>query len=342
MNIPIVYTKDTHGALTYDVLKHDKEAPAVIAHDDNENLIMSYSNIDYASIPGLSPNHTSYLFFLTYNGTNKRNKMLFSTILLQETGILDIFSPPSFTYSVNGEVNKYIEGCPECDQTIIDINFYTREANILRFNTDPGLCTTDQNRIPNIRYTYPFKVTVAPNVEDNEVQYDGWYTATFAVIKDIYDEANVLKGDIIGYNGKVYLVPVDGEFAASENEGVKDVIISPDGVTHELFDITYEQFILAANGLLDFNTGTTTLVANSQILVTKRINETIIDEVKKVNTDYTGCETYNLCSIDSWQKMQQKRIAAYILWLESNFNRAQIVVESARESCRNNSDNCKI
>jgi len=343
MDIPIVYAKDTHGALTYDVLKHDIEAPAVSAKDNDENLELIYNNIAYDSIPGLDPDNTTYLFYLTYNGTNKRNTMLFSTLLLEEAGELDISDLPKFVYSVKGYADDYTyEECPECNQTIIDINFYTREANILQFNAEPGMCTTDQSRIPTIRYTYPYKATIAPNIEDQLVQYDGWYTATYAVIKDKESGDPIVKGDIFAHGGRVYTSPIDGTFVARSTDDEKDKILDGDGVEHELSQIKYEEFILAANSYIGYETHMDTLIANSQILVTKRINEAIIDAVKAVNTDYTGCETYNLCSIDAWQKLQQKRIAAYILWLESNFNQAQVVVESARESCRNNNDNCKI
>ena len=70
MDIPLVFTKDTHGALTYDILKIDIEAPCVTVKDVDDTLKLSYNNINYLSIPGLDVRNASTKFFLTYTGSN--------------------------------------------------------------------------------------------------------------------------------------------------------------------------------------------------------------------------------------------------------------------------------
>lgn len=322
MNIPLVCVKDTHGALTYDILKHDIEDQAADAKDVDGALHISYKNINYLSIPGADPADLSYKFYLTYNGTNGRNS-LYSTVVLDEQGLLEITNTPEFIYKPEGFSEKMSELPPGVEN--LDITYYTSEANILQFKPVVSQCDGSVT-MTVMRHTYPHNIKYPPNVSNERVNYDGWYTATYAVFKNLKNGNKVVKGSMYSSNGVV------GKAIKTSNVYVRDNGVAYIGEKEALEPITYEEFILFSNNLTGIESNAPGHVANSQLLVTKDLNKAIIDSIKEVNASYSDdCD--NLCEIGDWQKLQQKRIASCILFKEGSFKKAQVVVESTRQSC---------
>jgi len=325
MNIPPVIVKDTHGALTYDILKHDIEDTALEAVDIDGSLHVTYRNINYKSIPGVIPGSLTYKFYLTYNGTNGRNS-LYSTVLMDEEGILDLKDQPEFVYSPK-EFAKDVINVPERLKNI-DITFFTSEANILQFKPVESICD-GTTTYTVMSHKYPHHIGSPTNVSSKQVNYDGWYTATFAVFKDLKAGDCIIKDEVYSYKGVVGKAAASGDVV--ENGG--ELYIGDD--LEALVELTYDEFILHANNLTGIATESAGHIANSQILVTKDINAAIINSIKKVNED-TCDNCSNLCEIGEWQKLQQKKLAAFILFREGDFKKAQIVLESARVSCSTN------
>ena len=322
MNIPLVCVKDTHGALAYDILKHDIEDQAASAKDVDGALHITYSNINYLSIPGAIPTELTYKFYLTYNGTNGRNA-LYSTVVMDEEGELDITALPEFIYTPEGFSQK-IEDMPQ-ELENLDITYYTNEANILQFKPVVSHCDGSVT-LTVMRHTYPHSVKYPPNVSNQRVNYDGWYTATYAVFKDLQDGDNVVKDSLYSYKGVVGKARANGTVFTDNGK----VYIA--NMVEALVEISYEEFILYSNNLTGIESNAPGHIANSQLLVTRDINSAIIESVKEVNASYSDdCD--NLCEIGDWQKLQQKRIASCILFKEGSFKKAQVVIESSRKSC---------
>ncbi|MCK5788260.1 MAG: hypothetical protein KAH32_04650 [Chlamydiia bacterium] len=322
MNIPLVCVKDTHGALAYDILKHDIEDQSIKAEDKEGELYITYKNINYLSIPGVDPRELTYKFYLTYNGTNGRNS-LYTTLLMEKESILDISSPPIFIYSPEGFSKKYVETPEELEN--LDITYYTNEANILQFKPVVSHCD-GSTTLTVMSHNYPHSIKYPPNISNQRINYDGWYTATYAVFKNLVKDDYVTKGALYSNAGIVGKAKDFGE------------VFIEDGIAYftedeeALEEITYEEFILAANNLTGIESNSSGHIVNSQILVTKDINTNIIESLTNINSSYTDdCDT--LCEIADWQKLQQKRIASCILFKEGAYKKAQVIMESARKSC---------
>jgi hypothetical protein len=332
MDIGLVELKDTHGALAYDVFKIDIEESAakVWLSDnptigDNSILNMIYNNIDYRAIPGADPAKLTYKFVLTYNGTMFRNDKTYAQLIKNETGKLDPGAPPLFTYSPEGL--KYPQDINPQD-VILNVHFLTGEANILQFKGVP----VGGNNGPFeyvAKYSYPFSVSKLPNTRDGKTYMDGWYSGTFAVYKDKLNYSAVVEGDIFGFKGKVYTATVSGILT---DLGTHVVVVDSEGVYTELVETTFEEFMVDINSNNSIVTNAPHHSVTTQVLVTSELNEAMINQLLNTATS-TECD--DKCAIANWQKLQQKRIGAYIQFDNSNFRKAQVIIESSRTVCAN-------
>lgn len=335
MDIPKAYSKDSHGALTSTLYKVDIEQTCLtstVHHNESGEPVLSviYDNIAYDRISAGVPTGYTYKFVMSYMGTMGR-KDLYSQIVMNESGELTTTAPPRFDYTVGGLM--YESAKPS--DVILNVNFYTGEANILQFKGVPvgGNNPPFQNVY---KYSYPFTATMLPNRAGTESYFDGWYNNVYVVFTDIVYGDVAVKGDIYGHKGTTGLAAVDGTFAF---DGETLQIIDAEGEPHAPFTDTetYEEVMLAIGRLSGDATGAPGLMADSQILVTEELNNAIINELKEIACD-PACD--DTCSIADWQKLQQKRLGAYIHFTEGNFRKSQVIVESSRKTCSRTDKSC--
>ena len=338
----LIEAVDTHGILGADVFKINiEQSAASVTLEDVENgnkngeIVIKHDNIDYSSIPGLIPGEITYKFVLAYNGTMSRNSGTYAQIVLDRAGAFDTVNIPTFKYSPEGLVYTDTENIGS--GTVLNINFLTSEANILQWR---GVPVGGNNTGFDISsYTYPFTITKLPNRDGQVTFLDGWYTATFAIYKNAHLGNRVTKNQIFGYEGEVYTASKTGILGASGGTLFVSNTGNPqDGSGVVLNRTTYKEFILDANTITGVETNTPASVVNTQILALPELNQSIIDNVL-VGATSTECD--DKCLLADWQKLQQKKIASHIQFLNGNFRKCQVIVESSRVVCYNrNLKNC--
>lgn len=337
----LIEALDTHGVLSHDVFKIDifKSAASTWLSDvenGNKNGAMNikHNNIDYSAVPGLIPGDVTYKFFLTYNGTMSRNSATYSQVVLEEAGPFNAIDAPLFKYQPSSSTHVLH---PINDNTVLNINFLTSEANILQWR---GVPVGGNNTGFDVnRYSYPFTPTVLPNVSGGDTFFDGWYTSSFAVFKNAHTGDKVAKDQVFGHEGTVYTAPRDGYLHASG-----DILyVNEDGATisptSKLVEkTTYKEFLLLTNRETGVETNTPYVSATTQILTTPELNNAIIETVL---VGATSTECNEKCAIADWQKLQQKKIAANIQFQNGNYRKSQVIIESSRVVCNNrNLKNC--
>jgi len=338
MNIPKAVTKDSHGALTSVLQKLGTETcvSAEVLYDDARKPVLSinYNNIDYRSIITDTGRGKTYGFVLSYMGTMGR-KQLYSQVVVEDNGKLNAAEPPEFKYSVDG---LYYTQDVKPDDVVLNINFYTGEANILQFKGVPvGGNNPPFQSVYKYSYSYPFTMNSLPNRSGVDSFFDGWYNAIYVIFNDVLEGNQAIKGDVYGYAGEWGLASASGTFGINNNDEL--VILDYAGNITLAFDLdsTYEEKMLAIGRLEGNDTFTVGMMADSQILVTEEINNAIVTEIRNIACD-PACD--DACTIADWQKLQQKRLGAYINFIEGEFRKAQVILESARKSCSINSKSC--
>lgn len=334
MEIKNVYDKDTFGGLVTPNMKVDIEEPCLtstIGISDKNILSLNtvYDNIDYSAIPRGGSTAFTYRYFLSYMGTMGR-KQLYSQLLNDETGVLKTSSPPHFKYSHNGL--RY-ENETEPEDVVLSVDFHTGEANILQFKGVPvgGNNPPFQNVY---KYSYPFTVNSMPNRSNKTNYFDGWYKQLFVIFRDVLEDAVAIKGKLYGFRGESGLAADNGVFKYKvAGDTTVLMILLEDGTSVDAFEEgDYETTMLSVAELINVDGNSVGIFADTQTLVLKEVNTAIINELKDIALD-PMCD--DKCSIADWQKLQQKKIGAYIHFTESNFRKAQIILESARQACFN-------
>lgn len=329
MDIPAAYTVDTHGALVLEEAKIDVYKPCLesVVNSPRE-LSITYNNIDFKAIPGLNPARVTYRFTLSYNGTMGRDNSLYSQVVMDEVGILNIADLPVFTYK-SDELAYDIDILPS--DVILNLNFLTAEANILQFKGVPIGGNNGPFTISSVnKYTFPFTIDKMVTGSGTTTYFDGWYTATFVIFKDMEEGVETpTSAGIYAYKGVLYEVTSGSTLHLSED----GVIISGGNTLKS----SYEDYILKIGAYEKLDPLAGLYLANSQIMVTQELNDAIIKEVKDSAED-PACD--DTCTIADWQKLQQKKLGSYIYFTEHNFRHSQVILESARKACNRNYKNC--
>jgi len=335
MDIKNIYNKDTDGGLSEPLYKIDPNESALNSSieyllEGNPSIITVPSNIDYTVIPDIGSNMT-YRYILNYNSTMGR-KRLFSQLVKDEQGVLDVGNLPVFTYTPAAlDYNADTKN----EDVVLYVNFYTQEANILQFiggegNTPPFEAVYS--------HTFPFSADLMPNFNGQDVFLDGWYSQVFVIFKDVKAGDIAIKGNIYGYNGISGTASISGTFRIDQNtQELK--IEDENGELVEPFNASnYADIMLAIWTLTNMDANASGYMVNTQTIVTEETNLAIINEIKNISLD-PACD--DICSIADWQRLQQKKLGAYIHFTEGNYRKAQVILESAREVCGRNIKGCK-
>lgn len=342
MKINSIEIQDTYGSLKEIDLKIDASRQTLSGwFTDAETmtkriLTLSPSNIDFETLNGEAEGVT-YKQVLQYNGTLNTKSNIFTQILVDKTTIAKVFHAPTLEYSPDGLPISYEEDY--IDERVLDLDFHTGQADVLEFRQGELRQGEKKYRTEVWKHSYPTIVRNYPNVDDNVVYLDGWYTYSFVRFVDITEGQILTAGRHYGYKGEVFKCTVNGSayptdkgvFVSEESDGEPRILeIFPMGKTVE--DIkSMRSEVATAEGPGDLN-GRAFL--DSQILITDEIRDEIIAEVI--------CASENIvksnCDFLDWQKLTISRQAAYVMFENGLFRNAQKVIEASRKMCRTRTD----
>lgn len=338
MNIESILVQDTNGELAEDVLKInlDKEALSVWLTDiENTNkkvLNFSVNNVRYDTIPNIQG--ATYATYLTYNGSSGYRDKMFSTVVATDEGIFDRNNVPVLRYDPN-ELDTPTD-LELLDDIVIDIKMYNGTIDLLNYaDSRMGygpLTKGSQGYIVKSRRAFPTKVDIMPNVRGTKLYMDGWYSLTQVIFRDLVDGDDVVQDNYYSKEGKIYKAAAYGRyFVDNDDNGVvirsDNQEILDDGLVR-ISDISYEDILFSLNETSGISPQANSVFLHSQVLITEELRYAILQEVIDV-----ACKEKIGCDFMDWQKLQLKRVAASVLFDNGMFEKAQIVMESARAMC---------
>jgi hypothetical protein len=156
------------------------------------------------------------------------------------------------------------------------------------------------------------------------------------IFRDVKVGDMAVKDRIYGYKGTSGLAADDGVFSVDFDGNL--MIETKSGDIVKAFNAgTYESIVMAITEMVGTDRYSQGIFTDTQTLVVEEINQAIINEIKVISLD-PACD--DKCSIAEWQKLQQKKLGAYVHFLEANFRKAQIILESARQACSQGNNYC--
>jgi len=344
MNIDSILVQDTNGDLAKDILKNnlDKEALSVWFTDVDKSLkkIVNFSvnNVRYDSIPNIQGG--TYMTFLTYNGTAGYKDKLFSTVVASDEGVFFRNEPPVLRYDPAHLFD--VTSFEDFTDIVLDIKMYNGSIDVLNYaDTRMGegpLVKGDRGYIVKSRRSFPTKVDTIPNVEGKRLFLDGWYSYTQVIFKDLENGDPVVANNFYSFRGRVYKASEYGVFY--EGEDVNGLVVQLDtGERAEaslvaVGELTYEEILFSLNETADLSPQANSVFLHSQVLITEELRLAILQEVVDI-----ACKDKIGCDFMDWQKLQLKRIAAYVMFENGMYEKAQIILESARSMCLGNNIN---
>ncbi|MCK5788532.1 MAG: hypothetical protein KAH32_06015 [Chlamydiia bacterium] len=331
MNTSVIENTDSHGALANDIYKvFPKESACVttlVGDTDMKGVKMVYSNMDFAAIPGLDVNNATCYFIHSYNGTMYKHNKLFRQEVYSEVSIFNKNVLPTYIYNPPAEAVKAKN--IESGEAFVEVDFRTGEAGLLQLKGTP----VGGNNAPFLaRYSFPARID-SPNYSDSTLYLDGWYTSEFLIFKDVSSGMRVAAGMYVSHKGQLMTILKDGIIVMVYGETFiligNDGMIISGGISYtvdkdELLMYAYTKDSADANATFNF--------VATQTLITYALNENLIKEIMNGAADV---ECDKICTIADWQRLQQKKIGAHIQFINGNYRKAQVIVESARTSCNN-------
>lgn len=341
MNPSNIIIVDTNGPLTEELLKVNLDLPAISASLTNEvaearalNILLS--NVRISSIPNIDK--TTFISFLAYNGTLGYSKKVFTSVVKQDKGVLDVNNLPSISYDPNTILSQTLESL---DDVVLDIKMYNGVVDVLRYS-EGILNNGEKSYFVKSRRSFPTQITELPNTAGKKVFMDGWYSYTTILFRDISSGSQVFKNSFYGYKGFIFKASEDGHIMINDAKDIFIVGASESTIeegTKQVENIDYGQLLFSLNESAGISPQAGNLYAHSQILVTDQISDAIIQEA--VNAAYVDCS--DNVDFQAWQKLSLKRMAATVMFQNELFENAQIIMESARPLCSSGkcNNNCK-
>jgi hypothetical protein len=316
---------DTSGELGSDMLKIycDKSAAvaSLVPGDNNKRVLnISLGNVKSTSIPGIK--NANYVSFLTYNGTLGYNKKVFSTVVSVNKGAFDPASPPVLVYNPDNFARPCAEDLPE---VVMEIKLYNGTVDVLRYSE--GRLSGGEKEYNVMARSYPTVITELPNASGSQVFIDGWYSFTSIIFRELLDSSVVIANDIYNMNGFIFKATDNGKVFWREKKVVIETdkgVIVPQAETADYIEILH-----SLTGTSGVSAQSRSIYVHTQLMVTDRLRDAITEEAVKAAfadpTDYVEFQT--------WQKLTLKRTSAYIMFENGLFEKAQIILESARAIC---------
>lgn len=325
-HIPSVVSMDTSGDLASDMLKIYCDKSAAIATLEQGSLgkrvlNVTLGNVKSTSIPGIK--NASYISFLTYNGTLGYNNKIFSTVVKTDRGIFDPAKPPVLSYNPAELVRPCKE---ELQDIVMEIKMFNGTVDVLRYSE--GILSGGEKQYNVITKSYPTTIMELPNVDGKQVFMDGWYSFTCIIFRELLDSSDVFAGDIYCMNGFVFKASDTGKVFWRKDTPFIEAAGGTSPIKQEATD-NYLEILHSLAGTSGVSAQARSIYTHTQIMVTDRLRDAITEEAVSAAfaspTDYVEFQT--------WQKLTLKRNAAYVMFQNGLFEKAQIILESARATC---------
>jgi len=330
MEIKNILIKDDKGILGTDAFKYDPstEALGVIfdpAQPNTRVLAFSPNNVNFGAVPNMVP--SSYQVFVTYNGTLGYSNRMFSTVVAEEHGVFDLTNIPTTVYDPNG-VNA-VTNAEELQDVVIEISMFNGVVDVLNYS-EGYLNVGNKDYVVQSRRAFPTVITSMPHIDYKKVQLDGWYSYTFIAFRDISVGATIIKGIIYGIDGFIFKAPYDGVLY-EDAEGYYSYSVSTPPIKGYLEENhNYEDHMFNLNQSSGISGNADTVYLHTQVLITDTIRDAIVAEVIEIS-----CQNNTGCDFMDWQKLSMKRMAAYVMFENGLYEKAQVIMESARTMCLN-------
>jgi len=337
MNTESILVQDTNGDLANDILKNDpdKEALSVwftkFPNTDKAVINFSANNVRYDSIPNISA--ATYLTKLTYNGSAGYQNKIFSSVVAEDTGIFDKNNVPVLTFDPSNVID--IPEIPVLEDVVLDIKMYNGTIDLLNYADSRmgyGPLSKGSNQyIVKSRRSFPTQVDTLPNVCGKKIYVDGWYTYTQIIFKDLIEGSEIMDGNYYGRDGIIYKASCYGKYyITSSGEGY---VVDSGGNTIEncmtvVSQVDYEEMLFSLNETADMSPQSNSVFLHSQVLITEELRVAILQEIVDIT-----CKGKSGCDFMDWQKLNLKQLSAGIMFENGMFEKAQIILESAREMC---------
>ena len=333
MNIKNINIFDTHGELSEDLFKNHPDTSALSAWftgtEENKILNFSTNNIRYASIPSI--NETTYLTFLTYNGSSGAPNRLFSTVVAEDSGVFDVNNVPVLQYSPNDMYEVVRDGNADTfKDMMLDIKMYNGSIDVLNYAdtrmSHGPLSKYSKDYIVTSRRSFPTHVSALPNMEASRIFLDGWYSYTNILFRSLVDGDRVFKDSFYGSNGFIFKASDDGTYRNAEHGAT--IIVEGGTSVHQVSNTDYEEILFSLNEATGISPQSNNVYLHSQVLVLEEIRQAIIDEVVEA-----ACNCDIGCQLMDWQQLTLNRVAAYVMFENGLFDKAQSIIESSRGMC---------
>jgi hypothetical protein len=334
MEVNNILIDDTNGVLSEELFKSDVDKTSLSAWfstQDERTLKMSANNVRYNSIPNI--NGSTYITFLAYNGTLGYSNKVFSTVLVEDSGIFNVAVPPILEYNP-GEVTAPL--AEELEDVVIDIKMYNGTVDVLQYRE--GYLDTGEKtyKVKSIR-SYPTTITKLPNVYGNKVSLDGWYSYTQVVFRNISPGDTLIENTFYGYEGFIFKASQTGIMYKDTAGNIRSVqgLNDPADAPIQVENTNYEEILFSLNETEGMGSDGNSVYLHSQVLITEEIRDAIVTEVIEASKkDCSGCD------FADWQKLTMKRAAAAVYFENGLYEQAQIIIESSRAMCTNQKGGC--
>jgi hypothetical protein len=334
MEVNNILIDDTNGVLSEELFKTNVDNEALSAWfstTDERTLKMSANNVRYNSIPNI--NGSTYITYLAYNGTLGYSEKVFTTVLVEDSGIFNPSIPPVLEYNP-GEV--IAPSAEELEDVVIDIKMYNGTVDVLQYRE--GYLDTGEKtyKVKSVR-SYPTTVTKLPNVYGNKVSLDGWYSYTQVIFRNIAVGDTLIKGTFSGYEGLIFKASDNGTMYVDVDGNILSVPDSGDieNAPIQVENTNYEEILFSLNETEGMGTDGNSVYVHSQLLITEEIRDAIVKEV--IAASLKNCSG---CDFADWQKLTMKRASAAVYFENGLYEQAQIIIESSRAMCTNLNGGC--
>jgi len=342
MEIQSVLISDTNGSIATDLFKINVDNPAISSwlSDDvaeKRTLNVALNNVRLDSIPNIT--NSTYKTFLAYNGSLGYSNKVFSTVVLESSGIFDPLNAPAISYNPS-EVS--MPAAEDLDDTVIDIKMYNGTVDILKYSE--GILNTGEKSyfVKSVR-AFPTVITGLPNVSGNKVFMDGWYSYTTIIFRNLSVGSMVIKDNFYGVEGFIFKASDNGQmFIDTVTEDVFILKDEHNTVAEGIIQTAnedYEQLLFSLNETTGTSSQANNVFIHSQLMVTDQIRDAITAEAVEAAFMDQG----DFIDFQNWQKLTLKRMAAAIMFENGLFENAQIILESARSFCNSGkfNTNCR-
>ena len=348
MDIRVVESMMTSGGLADTAFRADGDIENVSLDwngTDHKLSVVDY-NMNYSILPWQLYDQLVKKVFLTYNGMECVKKQLLETVVMQSTDAGDInqipgynnsnqweYQPSTFTYP--SDIKNFTD-----PQDFIDQPYGWSEG----FTVVKTFLTSNANVSPNLgSYTAYYHAPtytnfILPNVENNRIYTDGWYTSyvclvrTWSSVNPILNGSNT--GDIIFYepNETFYI----------NMTGLGGTLINPSGLPYPVPDtVNWKQSpsfaewqTLMRNNVGPSDVNDPIYFIETQHLVTVELNKAILSELKK---SCACCHDpkFDMSHMETYQKLYGKRLGAWIQFNQELYHEASCILMAARPICYN-------